>query len=194
MSSIVVIWALEEPRMELITVASYLSLLNKAKDISGLENPKLYIILQKVWVEINERNYQCLSNISNPIFLDVRAQDEEEPHGCEDDSGSESGNAETHLDKATHAVDLSVMNQTNTQSGSRWSDQERAYLRNYCKYLFSKKQRKPEIETFMKWMEKRKVNKDHLFGDRSISAIFTQFRKMDTIGEFHDIQGAKKKR
>ena len=165
----------------------------RAPSIANVDKVTISLSYDDLKVPLVEGNFKCLSQFQSPIFLEITADDVNAADNSEE-SHSEPGQVEINLNETVNAVDLSMVNKSISQSRMRWTDEEKAYLRNFHKYILVKDIKKPDLDDFARWLSKRKVTKDILFGGRSTSAVMGQYKKYVTIGEFSDVKKATKKK
>ena len=164
-SDIVIIWLKTEPVIEKLSLTSFAVLESRAKALSEFDSVAIFLLIQKLTLAITGENYSCLLDLPSPIFLDVREicdSGEGNDDNDDEDTSSEVSN-KPNLDQTVHCLDLSKMNATVAESGARWGELERAYLRNFYKYLYRRNGLKAVGETFVKWLLKRKTTQKKPF-------------------------------
>lgn len=184
-----IVWLTDEPLLESLNINIFDDLDLRARDLSNDNRVIIYLVVHKLHIKITSDNFATLATLPAPVFLDVGVMNEGD--NGEEDNNSSSGDG-TDIDVA-QVMDLSTMNVTMSQSGSRWSEDEKEYLQNYSKFLWKKKEVKPDYKNFQMWLDARKTTQEHLFGGRAITAIFAQYRKMEVSGAFHEIQVKERK-
>ena len=195
-NSIALIWNRENKPLLAIWKKDYSfnDLVKEAQTVfktKGSSNRKICVLIENVTLEITEGNYPALFQLNPPVIIQYDYDDIDEDDGDDDDDDDDddahsNSVAKVDLYATVHVADLSVMNATVTQGGSRWTELEETYLKNLFKYL-SKKNQKLEIDTFSAWLKRRNTTKDHLFGSRTHSAIITHYKQMNARGDFNNI-------
>ena len=174
--------------LENVTIDDYETIENRARDLCGFDSVEINVNIYGLLLKIDAQNYKCLSKFQMPVELEIidsltstSTESDDEPSQAKD------------FEKTVNALDLSSLQNT-TLAGSRWSEEEKAILKNFHKYILFKDINKPEVDHLNKWIVKRKSTKNHLFGTRSSSAIIAQYKKLEKLGEFTNVAKPKPKR
>ena len=180
--STVIIWCNDSPVMQVLKKeCSYQSFLEKAKLVFGVQEPDIYFLHDDMKVQVINENYACLFEIPAPILL--LAEENNGSLNEHDGTDDDEANVSPDLDKTVQQIDLSAMNKTLSAGGSRWTDIEEAYLKNFHKFCRVKRIEKPEQDNLNEWLTRRKTTRQHLFGLRTSNAILGRYKLMIQRGE-----------
>ena len=187
MKEVVLIWNHEEnPVMSHVQEEdyTYIKLEAYAKQLNSGKPVVIFAYIENVLVEVTENNFRCLFLLPTPVFLEI--EDAYEKDEVEEEGEDEC--QELDLNHTVHTMDLSSMNKTVSQGGSKWGKVEEAYLKNFHKYVVKRRIDKPDVEDLTSWISKRKASKSHLFGSRTTSAIITHYKLMVTRKDMADVR------
>ena len=141
------------------------------------------VILDNMNLELSEDNYSAIFHLNSPVLLDVLEKNLQENEESEED---EERAQKPNLNATVQNTDLSKMGNSFSASGSRWTDLEKAYLKNFFKFI-TKRGLKVDYNSFALWIQRRKTSQERLFGDRSSNAILSHYRQMISKGEMNNL-------
>ena len=188
----VVIFDLKNPVMEVLEVQKYNWTFIQDRALANFSTAhaiSLSVLIQEVKVPLTESNCESVLHLPSPVIIVI---DEVIANGDKDETTTDEEDG-VDMDQTARASDLSmIMNAT--QAGNRWTTLEEVCLKNFHKYILEKKVEKPDVENLSKWLDKRKTEKQKLFGSRSLTAILAKYKKMVTIGVFTGMESRHKKK
>lgn len=158
--------------MEQLEFKQFNELQSRAEELSHFSLATISYLIDSSYVKVTSDNFKCLSKLPQPIQLAIENAEVENEF------------IHNEVVNAVEAADLSMINKTSTIGGSRWSNEEKGFLKNFHKYTVKKNIDKPDYCDLHSWIEKRKTTKEALFGSRSVSAILAHYKKISKLGEF----------
>ena len=170
---------------------------SKIQHIYNVGCINLYLELRNLQLSIlieSDADLQCAASLSQPLYFRWSTNNNDATTSSirETEEVEEEIEEEIDVINATVvAVDLSRFQNTTISSGSRWDDMEKAYLKNFHKFLAKLKKKlnrevKADYDRLHEWLTKRKTTQEHLFGQRTTSAIISMYDKMKRNGDFNN--------
>ena len=187
--SVAIIWNLDVPELAVWNMSlGFDGLRHAAEQKFQMTDIAIFVIYEDVRLKVTEQNYEAIRLLKCTVILDVTPIDEED-NSSDGESVHEKSTKKKQLDldATIHCNDLSKMNVTYSTSGSRWTDAEEAYLKNFFKYSSRRNIEKPTLQNLNAWIVKRKSSFETLFGSRSEAAVLAHYKKMITLGDMKNL-------